>query len=39
MQLHDISAAAQLGHWPQMVSLNTFLVWGLSFRAANNMDF
>lgn len=35
MQQHDITTAAQLGHWPQMISLNTFLVWCLSFKAAN----
>lgn len=33
MQLHDISTAARLVHWPQMISINTFLVWHLSFRA------
>lgn len=35
MQQHDISTGAQLGHWPQMIFLNTVLVWCLSFRAAN----
>lgn len=35
MQLHDISTAARLVHWPQMIPINTFLVWHLSFRAAH----
>lgn len=35
MQLHDISTIARLVHLPQMISINTFLVWDLSFRAAH----
>lgn len=35
MQLHDISSTAQLVQWPRIISLNTFLVRHLSFRAVN----
>lgn len=35
MQLHDISTAARLVHWPQMSSINTSWAWHLYFREAH----